>query len=49
MAVRFQSQFQLNTNEYLQQCDPKDVISFNSEKWADVKKLEQDISKMFLN
>ena len=47
MAVRFQSQFQLNTNKYLQQCDPKDVISFNSEKWIDVNKLKKNIYQSF--
>ena len=32
--------FELNTNEYLNQCSPKDVISFNSEQWISVDKFK---------
>lgn len=32
--------FNLNINEYLEQCDVKDVISFNSEKWTSISKFE---------
>ncbi|GAB4532654.1 MAG: hypothetical protein Tsb0014_17300 [Pleurocapsa sp.] len=41
--------FQLNTNEYLQQCDPKDVISFNSKKWIDIKRLKSIVHQSFAN
>ena len=39
--------FKLNTNEYLKQCDPRDVVSFNSEKWVNIKKLKQFIQESF--
>lgn len=41
------SNFQLNTNEYLQQCDPKDVISLNSEKLINISKLQQAVYQSF--
>ena len=31
---------QLNTNEYLSNCDPKDVISFNNQQWVSVAKFK---------
>lgn len=39
--------FEMNTNEYLSQCDPKDVISFDSEKWVDVNKLKEIVHNSF--
>ena len=33
--------FEINSNEYLQQCDLKDVVCFDSEKWLSIKKLKQ--------
>ena len=39
--------FDLNTNEYLQQCDSKDVISFNSEKWVGVSKIKEIVHQVF--
>lgn len=32
---------QLNTNEYLSKCDPKDVISFKDEKWTSINKIRE--------
>ena len=39
----------LNTNKYLSECDPKDVISFNNEQWASVSKFAENIRRAFLN
>ncbi len=39
--------FNLNSNEYLQQCDSKDVISFNSDKWIGVGKLKEIVHRSF--
>lgn len=41
--------FNLNTNEYLSQCDAKDVISFDSDKWTSVEKLEKIVYQSFAN
>jgi hypothetical protein len=42
-------EFHLNTNEYLEQCDPKDVISFNSEQWTSISKLKDIVYKVIIN
>ncbi|MEM8780305.1 MAG: KGK domain-containing protein, partial [Cyanobacteria bacterium P01_G01_bin.49] len=42
-----QPQFELNTNSSLNQCDPKDVISLNSEKWVSIQKLKKIILDSF--
>ena len=39
--------FKLNINEYLQQCNLKDVISFNSEKWISVSKIKDVVRQSF--
>ena len=39
--------FKLNINKYLQKCNSKDVISFNSEKLISVGKLKKIIHKSF--
>ena len=39
--------FQIDTNEYLNQCDPKDVISFESEKLVNVSKLKHIVNQSF--
>jgi KGK domain len=39
--------FKLNTNEYLNQCDEKDVLSFLSEEWISVSKLKDIVSQSF--
>lgn len=39
--------FHLNTNEYLQQCNSKDLISFDSEKWVGVSKLKNIVERSF--
>ena len=39
--------FKLNINEYLKQCDSKDVISFNNERWLDVNKLKSIVCLSF--
>lgn len=41
------NKFKLNINEYLTQCDPKDIISFESEKWVSVSKLKDIIYQSF--
>jgi hypothetical protein len=41
------SNFKLNINEYLSKCNPKDVISVNSEQWIGVEKLKAIIIKAF--
>ena len=41
--------FEIETNEYLQQCDSKDVISFDNQKWVDIKKLKSIIYYSFSN
>jgi hypothetical protein len=43
------SKFHLNTNEYLEQCDPKDVISLNSEKWISVSKLKDIVYQAIID
>ena len=40
---------QLNTNEYLSNCDPRDVISFNNEKWASVTKLKHIVYRALVD
>ena len=47
MRHNFQYKFQLNTNQYLSQCNPRDVIAFNSEKWIDVNKLKSIVYQSF--
>lgn len=39
--------FKLNINEYLNQCDEKDVVSFQSEKWISVSKLKDVVFESF--
>jgi KGK domain len=39
--------FKVNTNEYLKQCDEKDIVSFNSEKWISVSKLKDIVFQSF--
>jgi len=39
--------FEVDTNEYLSQCSIKDVISFNNDKWVDIKKIKDIFSKSF--
>ena len=41
------SEFYLDINEYLTQCDSKDVISFESKKWISVSKLKDIIYQSF--
>ncbi|MDJ0904188.1 MAG: KGK domain-containing protein [Xenococcus sp. MO_188.B8] len=38
-----------NLNEYLTQCDPKDVMSFKSDKLISVSKLKESVYKAFAN
>ncbi len=40
---------QLNTNKYLSECDPKDVISFQSETLASIGKFKDLILRAFKN
>ena len=42
------SNFELKTDEYLQQCDLKDVISFGSEKWVSIGKIKKNIYQSFV-
>lgn len=39
--------FKLNINEYLNQCDEKDIVSFEYEKWISVGKLKDVIFQSF--
>ena len=39
--------FEVKTNEYLSQCDSKDVISFKSENWADINKIKYVVNRYF--
>ena len=39
--------FEVNTNEYLQQCDSKDVVKIESETWVDIQKLKDSIYNSF--
>jgi hypothetical protein len=39
--------FKVNTNEYLNQCDEKDVMSFEPEKLISVSKLEDIVFQSF--
>ncbi|MBW4533405.1 MAG: hypothetical protein KME09_05660 [Pleurocapsa minor HA4230-MV1] len=41
--------FEINTNEYLHQCDLKDVISFDNQKWLDINQLKVIIYQSFKN
>ena len=41
--------FKVETNAYLSKCDSKDVISFSTQKWVDIKKLKGIISSAFRN
>jgi len=41
------SAFEVNSGEYLSQCDPKDVISFKSEKWMSISKIKNIITEGF--
>jgi KGK domain len=41
------NKFEVNTNEYLNQCDEKDVISFDSEKLISVSKLKDIVFQSF--
>lgn len=36
-----------HTNDYLTQCDPKDVISFNSENWFIISKFKDIVRRSF--
>ncbi|HEY9771779.1 MAG TPA: KGK domain-containing protein [Coleofasciculaceae cyanobacterium] len=38
---------QVNANEHLNQCDSKDVISLDSDKWISVKKIKDVIEQSF--
>ena len=38
--------FDLNINEYLNQCDAKDVISFNSDQWISVDKFKNVVQQL---
>ena len=39
--------FQVNTNEYLAQCDSRDVVSFESENLVSVGKLKHIVNQSF--
>ena len=39
--------FEVNTNEYLQNCDSNDVIKIKSETWSDIKKIKDTIFNSF--
>lgn len=39
--------FEINTNKYLQQCNLKDVISFNNQNWVDINQLKAIIYQSF--
>ena len=41
--------FEINTNKYLQECDSKDVLSFNHEQWIGIKQLLDIICRSFVN
>ena len=41
--------FEVKTNEYLSQCDSRDVISFKSENWASISKIKNIIYTTFSN
>ena len=38
-----------NLNEYLTQCDPKDVMSFKSDKLISISKLKESVYNAFAN
>lgn len=38
---------QINTNEYLSDCDPKDVISFSHQQWIGIAKLKDIVYRAF--
>ena len=40
---------QININEYLSQCDPQDVLSFNNQKWVGIAKLKEIINRALRN
>ena len=40
---------QLDTNQYLSECDPKDVISFQNEKWISISKLNYFVYRALIN
>ena len=42
-----QSIFKVNSDKYLSECDPKDVISFDSEKWVSIRKIKHIIYESF--
>ena len=42
-----QSIFEVHSDEYLSQCDSKDVISFDSEKWFSIGKIKKIIQEAF--
>ena len=39
--------FVLNTNQYLTDCDDKNVIYFNSDKWLSISKIKKVIHQSF--
>lgn len=40
---------QLDTNQYLSECDPKDVISFKNEQWASISKFKNIVLSALVN
>ena len=46
-SVENSSAFEVNSGKYLSQCDPKDVISFGSEKWISISKIKNIIQEGF--
>ena len=40
---------QINTNEYLSNCNPKDVISFNNQQWISIAKLKSIVCDGLIN
>ncbi len=36
---------QVNTNEHLSQCDSKDIMSVNSDKWISMKKMKEIVDR----
>ena len=41
--------FEVNTNEYLQQCDSNDIVKTKSDAWADIKKIKDTVFSSFIN
>lgn len=41
--------FEVNTNEYLQQCDSNDILKIKSDTWADIQKIKATVFNSFVN